>query len=78
VRAFAALSVAAKAGKYPEGAWRTFLNNENSKRDRVRFIALIAARLSRIPDEFLAKLIRPVSDWMLRTHKTLLRPKTIN
>jgi len=72
VRAFAALSVAAKAGKYPEGPWRTFLNSENSKRKRVRFIALVAGRLSRLPDEFLATLIRPVSDWMLRTYKTLL------
>jgi hypothetical protein len=72
VRAFAALNVAAKAGRYPERYWQTFLNSENSKRDRVRFIALIAGRLSRLPDEFLAKLIRPVSDWMLRTYKTLL------
>jgi hypothetical protein len=78
VRAFAALSVAAKAGKYPEGPWRTFLNNQNSKRDRARFIALIAWRLSRIPDEFLAKLIRPVSDWMLRTHKTLLHSDVLD
>jgi hypothetical protein len=70
--AFAALSVAAKAGKCPKGPWQTFLNSENSKRDRVRFIALIAGRLSRLPDEFLAELIRPVSDWMLRTYKTLL------
>lgn len=72
VRAFAALSVAAKEGKYPENSWRTFLNSENSKRDRARFIALIAGRLSRLPDSVLAKLIRPVSDWMLRTYKTLL------
>jgi len=36
VRAFAALSVAAKAGKYPEGSWQTFLSNETSRRDRVR------------------------------------------
>ena len=72
VRAFAALNVAAKAGKYPEGPWRTFLNHENSKRDQVRFVALIAGRLSRIPDDFLAKIIRPASDWILRTHKTLL------
>ena len=72
VRAFAALSVAAKAGKYPEGPWQTFLKNENRKRDGVRFIALIACRLSRLPDEFLMKLVWPVSDWMLRTYKTLL------
>jgi hypothetical protein len=72
VRAFAALSVAAKAGKYPKDPWQTFLNSENSKRARVRFVALIAGRLSRLPDEFLATLIRPVSDWMLRTYKTLL------
>jgi hypothetical protein len=72
VLAFGALNAAAKAGKYPEGPWQTFLNNENSKRDRARFVALIAGRLSRVPDEFLAKLIRPVSDWMLRTNKTLI------
>jgi hypothetical protein len=73
VRAFAALNVAARAGRYPIAAWRTFLTHENSKRDDVRFVGLIAGRLSRIPDTFLAQIVRPVSDWILRTKNILIR-----
>jgi hypothetical protein len=71
-RAFAALSAAGKVGKYPQDPWRTFLNHENRKQDSVRFVILIACRLSRIPDESLADLLRPVTDWLLRTHPILL------
>src|ERR1700737_5124980 len=59
-RAFAALSVAGKVGKYPQDPWRTFLNHENRKRDPVRFVILIASRLSRLRDDPLPiLLLRP-------------------
>jgi hypothetical protein len=72
VRAFSALTVASKAGKYPLSSWQTFLNHEIRKQDRVRFVVLIASRLSRLPDDFLNDLLRPATDWLLRSHKTLL------
>jgi hypothetical protein len=71
-RAFSALTVAGKAGKFPQGSWQTFLNHENRKMDTLRFVTLIAGRLSRIPDEFLNELLRPATDWVLRIHKSLL------
>ena len=72
VRAFAALIAAGKAGKYPRSPWHTFLNHENRKHDRARFVILIASRLSLLPDSFLNDLLRPVSDWLLRTHQIIL------
>jgi SIR2-like protein len=72
VRAFAALTAAGKAGKYPQGPWQTFLNHESRKVDSVRFIILIASRLSCIPAQSLNELLRPVTDWLLRVHQTLL------
>src|ERR1700722_1808280 len=46
IRAFAALNAAGKVGKFPQEPWRTFLNNEKRKQDRIRFVILIASRLS--------------------------------
>jgi hypothetical protein len=72
IRAFAALNAAGKVGKFPQEPWRTFLNNEKRKQDRIRFVILIASRLSRIPDDSLADLLRPTTDWLLRTYQILL------
>jgi hypothetical protein len=71
-RAFSALTVAGKAGNFPQGSWQTFLNHGNRKTDTLRFVTLIAGRLSLIPDGFLNGLLRPVADWLLRIHKSLL------
>jgi hypothetical protein len=71
-RAFAALSRAGKAGKYPQDPWRTFLNRESRERDRDRFVILIASRLSRIQDDHFANLLRPATDWLLRIRGILL------
>jgi hypothetical protein len=65
IRAFLALSNAAKYNEYPEWAWRTFLNSKGSKKDTPRFVMLIAERISSYPDEVLEKLISPVSYWLL-------------
>lgn len=72
VRAFAALTVASKAGRYPIEAWRTFLNAEGRKQDGFRMAALIASRLARMPDDHLNDLLRPVTNWLAHIHKTLL------
>jgi SIR2-like domain len=68
VRAFAALTNAAKHNDYPEWAWRTFLNAEARKSDKPRFSALIAERLSRLPPSALAEIIyiRPQNGFLCR------------
>ncbi len=71
VRAFAALTNAAKRSEYPEWAWRTFLYAEARKSDKSRFTALIAERISRLPASALAELTYPVSEWLLVSSKVL-------
>ena len=63
-RAFAALSYAAKRGDFPEWAWRRFLTSEARKNDKPRLARLIAERLARYPDDQLAPILRPVTDWL--------------
>ncbi len=65
VRAFSSLTSSARGDEYPEWAWRTFLNSKARKSDKPKFSALIAERISRGPDEAIAPLIHPVSDWLL-------------
>ncbi|WP_130230509.1 SIR2 family protein [Bradyrhizobium sp. Leo121] len=72
IRAFSALTIAGKTGKYPRNFWQTFLNADGRKQDRFRLVLLIVSRLGRIPDDYLNDLLRPVTDWLLRVHKTLL------
>ncbi len=71
VRAFSALTNAAKRDEYPEWAWRTFLNAEARKNDKPKFSALIAERISRYPDHAVAEFVRPASDWILNISKRL-------
>lgn len=71
VRAFSALTNAAKRDEYPEWAWRTFLNAEARKNDRPKFTALIAERISRYPDHAVAEFVRPASDWILNISQCL-------
>lgn len=71
IRAFSALIVAAKREEYPEWAWRTFLNSEARKNDKPKFSALIAERISRYPDDAVAEIIRPASDWILNISQQL-------
>lgn len=63
-RAFAVLSYAAKRGDFPEWAWRRFLNSEARKNDKTKLIWLIAERLTRYPNEQLATILRPATDWL--------------
>ncbi|MBB3930203.1 hypothetical protein GGR25_001242 [Kaistia hirudinis] len=63
-RAFAALTYAAKQGDFPEWAWTRFLNSESRKNDKERLVWLIAERLARCPNERLAKILNPTTDWL--------------
>jgi hypothetical protein len=72
IRAFVALSKAAKRKDYPEWAWRTFLYSEERKKDKPRFAALIACRLSQQPEMVIAGIIFPISDWMNNLTAVLL------
>jgi hypothetical protein len=71
VRAFSALTDAAKRDEYPEWAWRTFLNAEARKSDKPKFSALIAERISRYPNDAVAEFVRPASDWILNISQHL-------
>ena len=64
VRAFAALNYAAERGDFPEWAWRRFLNSQARKNDKSRLVWLIANRLARYPNEQLATILRPATDWL--------------
>lgn len=79
-RAFAALACEAKRKKLPEWAWRTFLTNDTRSKDKPKFSALIAERLSRYPDEAVAMIIDPTSDWILSSTEKLARafPKSFD
>ena len=72
VRAFLALVVSGKRNHYPEWAWRTFLHLEARQKDKPKFSALIAERLSRLPASVIAEFVLPVSDWLLKSSKVLL------
>lgn len=65
-RLLKALVLAARRGDIPEQAWRAFLGAEKRVGDTHRMMVLIARRLAAIPNEALATIADPVSDWMLR------------
>jgi hypothetical protein len=71
VRAFRALTHAAKRGEYPEWAWKTFLYAMARKSDRPRLSVLIAERVSRYPDHAVAAFMHPASDWLRSIGKSL-------
>ena len=71
VRALAAIGAAPKDGDW-HWAWETFLNNDARKEDKPRLITLIAGRIANLPESDFSKLVRPISDWLLRASKTLL------
>jgi hypothetical protein len=71
VRAFRALTHAARRGEYPEWAWRRFLHAEARKSDSPRLSALIAERVSRYPNNAVAGFMHPVSDWFRNMSKSL-------
>lgn len=71
VRAFSVLRLESKRGKFPEWAWRAFLNPDRRKDDRARFTGFIAEQLSRYSAAELVNIIRPATDWLQKSAKTL-------
>lgn len=73
VLAFSALTNASKQNKYPEWAWRTFLYAQSREEDKIKFTALIAARILLIPAEQVRAIMHPLIDWYKKTAKKLLQ-----
>ncbi len=71
VRAYLALTRAARRKEYPEWAWKTFLVSSAREKDEPQFSATIAERLCRIPDEELAALLYPSTRWLQKVGKPL-------
>ena len=71
LRALSALTLGARRGEYPEWAWRAFLNASARNEDKPKLMALIAERLYRYPEDQLAAIIRPVSDWLYKVVEKL-------
>lgn len=71
IRALAALR-AVHDGYDAAWGWDSFLNAQARKDDKPRLMLVIAARLSRLGDSDFSRLVRPISDWLLRASKTLL------
>lgn len=64
VRAFTALTYAAKQNDFPEWAWQSFLFSNARKEDKARLTWLIAKRLARYPNARLTTILYPVSRWL--------------
>ena len=64
VRAFAALTYAAKQKDFPDWAWQRFLASEARKNDKTRLTWFIAERLARYPNAQLKTILHPVSRWL--------------
>lgn len=71
LRAFSALTHAARQDEYPIWAWQTFLDHEARKKDNPKLSALIAERLIRSPENVIVELAHPVSHWLLNSSKKL-------
>ena len=65
VRAFATLRMAAEKGDFPDWAWSSFLYAEERKKDKPRFVALIAERLAGYLDNGKTELVRPAAGWLV-------------
>lgn len=71
IRAYSALTHAAKRNEFPEWAWRTFLNPNVRRNDKLKFSALIAEQITRYSDEKISFFIRAAVDWMSVASDTL-------
>lgn len=71
IRAFSALTDAARQGEFPEWAWRKFLNTELRNSDPPRLSTLISERIIKYPDKAIRELITPISGWLLKVSQQL-------
>lgn len=70
-RAYLALAHAARRNKFPEWAWKTFLNSESREQDSSAFSAVIATRLCRFSNEMLTELLYPTTWWLQKVSKAV-------
>lgn len=63
VRAFAALTDAARQNEFPEWAWTAFLSSSGRSVDRTKFSALICERICRLSLEEVISIAQPISSW---------------
>jgi hypothetical protein len=63
LRAFAALTYAARTNEFPQWAWDRFLSADARTSDKERLICLIAKRVIRYPVDCLTFIIRPLARW---------------
>ncbi|MGZ5985849.1 MAG: SIR2 family NAD-dependent protein deacylase, partial [Caulobacteraceae bacterium] len=73
VRFLRALVLAQQRNEFPRSAWETFLYGKARTDDRLRLKIDVARRLSSLPQEQLAKLATPISEWMLKVAEELQR-----
>jgi len=73
VKAFSSLNLAAQNNKYPEWAWRLFLNSEKRKEDKPLFMMLVAERLYSYPIVAFDSFNRDVTSWLRGVSKILLK-----
>lgn len=71
VRAFAALTYAAKQNDFPDWAWQRFLASEARKNDKTSLTQLIAEQLIHYPNAQLKKILSPATFWLLNASAKL-------
>ena len=71
VRAFSALRTAASRGDFPDWEWSIFLNAEERKTDKPRFMALIAERLAGYLGNGATELVWPAASWLMNVSDRL-------
>ncbi len=71
VRAFAALRLEAKNGRFPEWAWQAFLDRDRRKEDSAKFTTYMAERIVCHTPATVAGVLRPVCEWTMTSAKVL-------
>lgn len=64
VKALSALAYVANRAEAPSAHWSSFLRAEGRKKDSVRMMGLIGARLMELPNSLFDPILYPVSDWL--------------
>lgn len=71
IRAFSALTHNARNNDYPRWAWNDFLSSTKRENDSLRFMIVIARRISQIPDNHQINIIQEVVRWFENIAKRL-------
>lgn len=73
VRAIAALRLASPQDERAAWGWQTFLYSQRRGSDKPRMAVLIAGRLLRLPNSFLAKFPAAAASWLVRARDSLCK-----